>query len=190
MRRHPAASWTPLGAERVFECPVFSIDQENWGNAVLGSEGTFFVLGSRDWVVALALNEHREILMVQQFRFGVRRLTWEFPGGLLDAGECAEVGAGRELLEETGFQGRKAIPLGTMSPNPAIQGNTCHYFLFEGADRVHSGDPDEHESFEVKWIPYDIVRNWALSGAIEHGVVLSGLFLLDAHLRRVEAPAV
>lgn len=124
--------------------------------------------------------------MVEQFRFGVRRLTWEFPGGLLDAGESAEAGATRELLEETGYKGQRAIPLGTLSPNPAIQGNACHYFLFRNPERVHLGDPDEHESFVVDWIPYDTVRERALAGAIEHGVVLSGLFLLDGHLRREE----
>ncbi|MCQ2380576.1 MAG: NUDIX hydrolase [Victivallaceae bacterium] len=47
-----------------------------------------------------------EILLVRQFRPPTGRQMLEFPAGLIDAGEDAGTAALRELMEETGYEGR------------------------------------------------------------------------------------
>lgn len=172
--------WKYVGGRETFRCPIFSIEEEQWTHSSLDS-ANFYVLNTRDWAVAIAMNENREVLMVRQFRFGVRRMTLEFPGGLIDANESPEAGSKRELLEETGYSGQVITALGSVTPNPAFQSNRCHYFLYEGLEQVHSGEPDTHESFELVWIPLNELDALVQSGQIEHGVVVNGIYFLRTH---------
>ena len=103
-----------------------------------------------DWVLALPVTKAGDLVMVRQWRFGAQALSCEVPGGVMDAGERPADTAVRETREETGYAGGTATDLGSVSPNPAIQANRCHFVLIEG---VANGSPralDEHEEIEVE----------------------------------------
>jgi len=51
----------------------------------------------------VALQEDK-VLMVQQYRLLVDKLTWEIPGGCVDEDETPDTAAVRECLEETGVR--------------------------------------------------------------------------------------
>lgn len=59
-----------------------------------------------------------EYIMVRQYRVPAEKYVIEFPAGLVDDGEAAEVTALRELYEETGYEGRimEVFPGGFSSP--------------------------------------------------------------------------
>ncbi len=107
------------------------------------------MLRSRDWVLALPVTRDGRLVMTRQWRFGARRVSTEPPGGIVDAGEDPVAAAVREAEEETGFTGGRTVPLGTCSPNPAIQSNRCHFVLIEDVAPGGRTDPDEHEEIQV-----------------------------------------
>ena len=55
------------------------------------------VLETSDWVSVVAVTSEGNILMVEQYRFGIGDLTIEPVGGLVDAGEKSLDAAKREL---------------------------------------------------------------------------------------------
>jgi len=123
-----------------------------------GKSGRFIVLDAPDWAVVVPVIERdgrRFILAVRQFRHGAGISMTEFPGGVVEPGEDPAAAAARELLEETGYQAERIVPLGSCNPNPAFMSNTIHAFAATGLTRVAGQSLDEHEIIEVEEIPED-----------------------------------
>src|SRR5690606_12511939 len=120
------------GAMRVLETRFFAVEQV----ALAGRREPVTLLRMPDWVMTVAIEEEGRFVLVRQHRFGIAAETIEPAGGLVDAGETPMAGGLRELLEETGYAGAVAEPLGATAPNPALQDNLCHLFLVRAAVRV------------------------------------------------------
>lgn len=121
--------------------------------------------------------------MVRQFRYGTQSRGWEFPSGCCGPGEDPLAAATRELREETGYEGRDPVVLGTVEPNPAIQDNRCTFVYFRHL--AHAGVPawDEHEEIEVAlWTDAEL-RAAARDGRMPHALMHAGLSLHDAWAR-------
>ncbi|MCR5113123.1 MAG: NUDIX hydrolase [Acholeplasmatales bacterium] len=72
-------------------------------------------------MVALSLDGER-ILMQKEFRMATNEWVYNFPAGLIDEGETAEIAAKRELREETGLELKEIIK--TLPPSYASQGTS------------------------------------------------------------------
>ena len=136
------------------------------------------MLHSGDWVLALPITADGKLVMVRQYRFGVRDLSTEVPGGIIDPGEDPRVAAVRETEEETGFAGGRATLLGTCAPNPAIQANRCHFVLIEDVHPTGRRAPDEHEEIEVLAVAPQAALAEALTQPAQHSLALLALYRL------------
>ena len=160
------------------DCKVFRVFKELCHHPLDNREGDFFVIHSHDWVLCLPITTDGKIVMVKQYRFGLRDLSIEPPGGLLEPSEDTLVAATRETEEETGFKGGKASLLGSCSPNPAIQKNQCHFVLIEGGKIESSQNLDEHEEIEVLLLSPSEALDLAKNNPRVHSLALLALYRL------------
>jgi 8-oxo-dGTP pyrophosphatase MutT (NUDIX family) len=116
--------------------------------------------------------------MVKQYRFGLRDLSLEPPGGLLEPSEDPLIAAVRETEEETGFKGGNASLLGSCSPNPAIQSNRCHFVLIEGGKIESQQNLDAHEEIEVLLLTPNEALDLAKNNPHVHSLALLALYRL------------
>jgi 8-oxo-dGTP pyrophosphatase MutT (NUDIX family) len=138
----------------------------------------FYVLEYLPWVNVVALTIDQKIVLVRQYRPGVRRVTLELPGGASNADDPSMLHAvRRELLEETGYGGGDFVELGALFPNPASQSNTVHGFLATGVERIAELDPDDSEFLEVVVLPLEEVVALAHTGGLLHALHVATLFL-------------
>lgn len=149
-----------------------------------GVDSSFYRLQFGDWVNIIALTKQQEIVLIKQFRFGSQQLETEIPGGMIENGESPVVAGERELLEETGYAGVNGRIIGTVCPNPAIQGNRCYTILVEDAEKVADQRMDDMEDISVKIVPLQEALDYAENGEIEHGLVLNAFFFLQKELRK------
>lgn len=179
--------WEVQARDLHADCRVFSVQRKSCRHPERGTEREFFSIHSRNWVNVLALTPEQNLVLVNQFRFGVEQCSLEIPGGIIDEGEDPLVAGVRELEEETGFVGTSARILGSVWPNPAIMDNLCSFALVEDAVPQSALKWDADEEIEVVLAPVDRVLEWARNGKIRHSLVLNALFLLEPIWARMRA---
>jgi ADP-ribose pyrophosphatase len=173
-------SWKVL--ETSYFRPRFRIDKCELGNGKL-LDATIFEF--RSWANVLALTKNNEVVLIQQYRHGVRNVLWEFPGGVVEDGEDPLEGGKRELLEETGYQAEQMIEVARLYPNPALQTNTLYAYLALNAERVTEQSLDGGEDIEVHLLPFDDLVEMAKRGNLPHALMTSVLFSVLVYMDRI-----
>lgn len=177
--------WEKTASKLHADCRIFEVYQSRFRHPTGGREGDFYVVNAPDWVTVVAITSRKEMVLVNQFRFGVEELSLEVPGGVIEYPEDPIQAAIRELLEETGYAGRRPELLGWSYPNPAIQNNRCFVVAIHEADLVSKPNWDEHEEIETELIPLSKVPAFFSEGKIRHALSLCALqsFLMKYPIR-------
>ncbi len=173
----PDHSWTLLGSRVASDHRIFRLREDRYRLEPEGLEREFVVLDGADWINVIPLRDDGQVVLIRQFRHGVRQVTLEIPGGLANPGEDPLDAGLRELREETGYAARRMEKLGSVWPNPAIQNNACHFFLAEGAHQVADPAPDPGERIEVLLRPLAEIPALIRGGEIRHALVVAAFGL-------------
>lgn len=171
--------WPVLASQKEIETRIFTLRTDTARNPRNGSEHSFHVLESPDWVNIIALTPAQEIVLIRQYRFGSQEVNLEIPGGLIDPGETPRQAALRELCEETGFvppSPERVQEIGRVRPNPAILDNICYTFLVEDAVPSDQVRLDKGEEISVELSPVSKLPALVRQGLIDHALVLNALF--------------
>ena len=102
--------WISRGNRReLCRTGVMTMVSETFECVRTGAVHDFITVDLIDWVVVVAETPEKELVMIRQFRHGSGRIELEVPGGCIDRRDSDPLEAAeRELLEETGFCGRKS----------------------------------------------------------------------------------
>lgn len=182
---HPSR-WDRLSRRLLTKTRIFELDEIKFRHPVRETERDFVVLNPPDWVNVIALTADHQIVLVNQFRYGLDDFSLEIPGGVVDAGEDFMAAGLRELREETGYVGSDVRLLGSVDPNPAMQSNRSHLIMVTDAKPTAAVAWDPDEEIEVSLQPVDEVLALARNGGITHSLVLNALFLFEPWWRELK----
>ena len=73
-----------------------------------------------------------KIVLIKQFRFPINKEIWEIPAGKLDRGEKPEIGAKRELREETGYEAKILKKIGEFYLSPGYSTEYMYLLVAKG----------------------------------------------------------
>src|SRR5262245_3511534 len=77
-------------------------------------------------VFVVPVGDDGRILLTEQYRYINDLVSWEIPGGRVEAGETIEVSGERELREETGYTAERLEYLGLYHPASGRSSHTFH----------------------------------------------------------------
>ena len=129
----------------------------------------------------VAIDAEQRVCLLRQFRHAAGGWVTELPAGKLDNREPPEQCAVRELAEEAGVKAARLEKLGDFLSSPGILTEVIHVYLARDLLPVDA-QPEEHEVFEVRWIPLAEALEMAARGRIRDGKTLIGLFWASARL--------
>jgi 8-oxo-dGTP pyrophosphatase MutT (NUDIX family) len=176
-------AWTQIQQKKLLTTAVLTVNQIT-SRSPKGDEHDYVIIDAPSWVTVVPViknDSHEQFIMVRQWRHAEKRMSVEFPGGVINPGETPAQGAARELLEETGYTAKRLVPLASFSPNPALMTNRQHFFLaFDLTDtgKLHL---DEDEYMQVIIEDAESVYRHMENGEYSHGLMVCGAFLYQRY---------
>lgn len=104
--------------------------------------------GKIDGVIVVPIDESDRILLVRQFRHGVRMWMRELPRGSREEGETPEACAARELKEEIGYELLESWPLGRLA-NDSAQLRSMPFIIAARVKPAGSAEPESTEAIDA-----------------------------------------
>lgn len=172
--------WPLISSDTIHKYRIFNIRNDRAQSPRTGSIYDFVVLDASPWVNIIPVTTNNEVILIRQYRHGIREVTLEIPGGLVENGEPHDLAALRELEEETGYGANRddLIYLGKISPNPAIQNNVCHTYLARNVYSIGAQKMDEKEDIELDICPLKDIPALIQDGTISHSLVVVAFYRL------------
>lgn len=131
----------------------------------------YFTVERTDFAVIVPVLPNGNIVMVRQFRYPLKRYTWEFPMGIVHGATMLQA-AKTELIQETGFRAKKWKKLGTYNVAAGMMGQRAHIYLATGLI-PGTPEPEEGEFLECSPINPRQIDRWVRSRQLQDGPSLT-----------------
>ncbi len=175
--------WTVRSSSYRFDEPFLRVRSDT----VELPDGTiienYFVRESRGFAIAVALTPERRIVLIRQYKHGVRQIVLEMPAGMIDAGEAPEACVVRELAEETGYAGEPPRLLRSLYADPTSSDASFHVFLIENAIPKFAQSLDTTESIVVETTTIGDFSAAARDGRIASGSQVAAAYVALDHIQ-------
>lgn len=139
-----------------------------------GNTSTREVVEYAGAVAIVPVNEKNELILVRQFRYAVGKTLLELPAGKIEPGEDHAASAGRELLEETGYEAKKLEPLISFFTTPGFTNEKIKVFVAAGLVQKNQ-NLDYDEFIHVELVPLEKALDMIATGEICDAKSVAGI---------------
>jgi ADP-ribose pyrophosphatase len=173
--------WHIGPAHEIARTRIFTLNSRRCTSVTNPARGGDFVfLQAPEWVNVIPITPDRQVVLVEQFRFGTAEVSLEIPGGVCESAEEPAGTCQRELLEETGYTSDPVRIIGRIAANPAMQTNHVHIGLARNArPQASSLALDEHEEIVVRLVPLEEIPGLIRRGIIDHSFIVAAFHFLS-----------
>ena len=145
-----------------------------------GTPGLYGVVEKRPFVLVVARDGDR-VHLVEQYRYPIRQRQWEFPQGLMEAGETDHAAcARRELREETGLDAASLVEAGELFLAAGFCTQPFRVFLATGLSPAEGVRDPEEQGMTTRAFAIAEFEAMLRNGTMRDGVSVAAFGLLRA----------
>ena len=142
----PKLAWKLVSSRYLIRDPWFTVREECLDLPNGKRIPDYHVLEYPDWVCVIALTPDDKMVLVQQYRHGIGKVSFELTAGVCEKTDSSYLEtARRELLEETGYGGGEWSLYTVLSANPATHSNLSYTYLARNVTQIARPSLDEGE---------------------------------------------
>ncbi|RBL89404.1 NUDIX domain-containing protein [Chitinophaga flava] len=178
--------WTIHSSEVTYENKWIRV-VHNEGLNPAGGPGIYGVVHFKNLAIGVvALDAQHNIYLVGQYRFPLKKFSWEIPEGGGPLGEYPLDTAKRELLEETGLVANHWEVICEIALSNSVTDETGVVFLARELEQ-RTAEPEDTEQLMVKKLPfeeaYQMVKNFDITDSLSVAAIQKiKLMLLEGEL--------
>jgi ADP-ribose pyrophosphatase len=146
-----------------------------------GEHKTWDVILHPGGAAIVPITKEGHLILVEQWRRAIGRITLEIPAGLIDPGESPEIAAQRELQEETGRKAGKITYLGAYYSSPGVFTEKVSLFVARDLEISHLQGEDTDE-IDIRIVPIKEALSLIEDGTICDAKTALGILLVE-HLK-------
>ncbi|HVB99056.1 MAG TPA: NUDIX hydrolase [Candidatus Dormibacteraeota bacterium] len=157
----------------VYHGPLFDVKREQVrepGGVVASRD----IVVHRGSIVLVPVLDDGRILMVRQYRHAMGQFLWELVAGGIEPGERPAAAAARELIEETGYTGRRFRRLTEFFPTPGFVSERMVIYLVKNLC-AGTARPEADEKLRVGAFALSDLERKIRRGVIRDGKSIAGI---------------
>lgn len=144
--------WEVLERELVIEHPHVAVAIETIGLPDGRVINDWPIVNAHDYVNIVVFDSSEQALILEGYKHGARRTTWQVVGGYLLPGDDPLSAAQRELLQGTGYQSEDWRYLGSFVTEAHRHVGVGHFFLALNVSQVAAPLSNDLESSAIRWV--------------------------------------
>jgi 8-oxo-dGTP pyrophosphatase MutT (NUDIX family) len=171
VRRNP---WVTLRRRPIYDNPWITVTERDVVNPG-GGTGIYGVVHFKNLAIGVVpIDADGTTYLVGQYRYPLRRYSWEIPEGGGARGIAPLKSAQRELAEETGLHARHWRTVLEMDLSNSVTDERAYIFLAWGLGQ-HAANPEETEKLTVRRLPFFEAVRMVERGIIRDAMSVAGI---------------
>lgn len=178
--------WQRLSGKIIYQNDYFSV-HEDQAIAPDGRATSYGWIETPPAVFIVAINQHKQVCLVEQERYTTGRPSWEVPAGSTD-GEDELAAAKRELAEEAGLHADhwERLP-GDIYPFGSLAAERDIIYI---ATHIHEikepTGPTDDVITGTRWVTWKELKELMTTAEITNGQTVTALALAGLHLGQLK----
>lgn len=175
--------WKTLNSQIVFDSPWCRLRKDSVKLPSGAVMNDYFISELPSVVSVVAITPSQEIIMVQQYRYGIKKTLLELPAGTYNSvKEQPQDAIKRELLEETGYTSKKIVSLGTLYEYPTKDSHSISVYLANDVEKIQDPHLEETEDIEIVMVPIKNISQMIKDNEIQVSGTISAISMAFLHL--------
>ncbi len=171
--------WRKISSHKIYSCKYLDLFKDKVINQ-LGKKVNYYYIHKKPFVAIIPKDAKGNIYFVRQYRYTLRKYTWEIPMGCKESNESYLGAAKRELLEEASLKARKWTKIGTEFVTTTAYPQHYRIYLAENLRPINK-EPDPAEIDRVRKLTPKEIEKMILENQILGAPILASLYKYDLY---------